>query len=766
MAAPQLTDDLRVWRLVGLVATVVIVLTIPASVLLQPSATDSGPGGAAVFVGRERCVSCHAAASEAWRGSDHDLAMDAATADTVLGDFDDSVFTHRGTSSRFFRTADGFFVETEGPKGTVETFEITHTFGHEPLQQYLIPFPGGRMQALSIAWDSEQDQWFHLYPDREIPSDDWLHWTRGGQNWNGMCAECHSTNLIKGYDASNSTFETTWSEINVSCEACHGPGSRHVEWAEMPPMARPQLDDVGLVIRTSQMTSRELVELCAPCHSRRSELGDYDHSRIDLLDNILPSLLREGLYHADGQIFDEVYVWGSFVQSKMYRNDVRCSDCHDVHSLKLHHEGNALCLQCHRADTYDTADHHFHKKVHEGLPSPGALCVKCHMPEQPYMVVDWRADHSLRVPRPDLTRAIGTPNACSQPGCHPERPLSWLIDATERWYGTAKRHHYGETLAAGRAERPEARDDLVRLAGDTLYPTLVRATALSLLAAYPGEATLEAIRRGLADGEALMRFTALQLLGAFDITGLEEEIAPLLDDPVKAVRLEAVARLVGTPTDRLEDYQQLRLANQLDEYFETMEYSLDFAFAGHNLGNLSARLGELEDAEHYYRAALAIDDLFYPAKANLAVLLSGSGRFEEAETLLREILEAYPDRHDTAYSLGLLLAEMGRMEEAAEALQRAVNGQPLAARARYNLGLVLQELDRLDQAATSLERAVELDPSRPEYLHVLVDHWARRGDAARALALAEVLVDRHPGYAPGPELRAYLSRLSAAQSDR
>jgi predicted CXXCH cytochrome family protein len=461
----------------------------------------------ATFVGREACRPCHEAAFESWLGSDHDLAMDVATAETVRGDFGNAAFTSKGVTSTFFKRDDRFFVNTQGPDGELADFEITHTFGHEPLQQYLVPFPGGRLQCLSIAWNSDRSEWFDLYQDQVIPPDDWLHWTRAAQTWNAMCAECHSTNLRKNFDAESKTYSTTWSEIDVSCEACHGPGSDHVQWAEIQPMARPEIDDYGLVVPTGGISSPEQVELCAPCHVRRTELGDWDHSTSALLDSHLPTLLDQGLYHADGQILDEVYVWGSFTQSKMYANDVRCTDCHDAHSMKLRFEGNDLCLQCHRADAYDTADHHFHKKIHEGQPSDGALCVKCHMPEQPYMVIDWRADHSLRVPRPDLSQSLDTPNACSQGGCHDDKALSWSVDAFTRWYGLAKKPHYGPTLLAGREGRAEARDELVRLAGNELYPAIVRATALSLLGRYPGEESTAAFAVALADPEPLMRHT-------------------------------------------------------------------------------------------------------------------------------------------------------------------------------------------------------------------------------------------------------------------
>jgi predicted CXXCH cytochrome family protein len=682
------------WKLIGVTATAVIVLSVPAWVIRkggEETAAQTVEVGA-TFVGREVCRPCHEAAYSSWQGSDHDLAMDVATAETVRGDFDDAVFNSKGVTSTFFMRDDRFFVNTEGPDGGLADFEITHTFGHEPLQQYLVPFPGGRLQCLSIAWDADLGEWFDLYPDTVIPPDDWLHWTRAAQTWNGMCAECHSTDLRKNFDAASNTSKTTWSEIDVSCEACHGPGSDHVVWAEIQPMARPEIDDYGLILHTGGISSREQVELCAPCHSRRSELGDWDHSTTALLDSHLPSLLEEGLYYADGQILDEVYVWGSFTQSKMYANDVRCTDCHDAHSLKLKLEGNDLCLQCHRADAYDTAEHHFHKKIHEGQPSDGALCVKCHMPERAYMVIDERADHSLRVPRPDLSQTLGTPNACSQGGCHDDKPLSWSLDAFTKWYGQAKKPHYGPTLAAGREGRPEARDDLVRLAGDQLYPAIVRATALSLLGQYPGEASTRAFAIGLADPEPLLRHTAVNSIVASSPEELVELVAPLLFDPMRAVRMQAAVQLADVPDQLLKSYQREALSRGLAEYREAMEYSLDFAFAGHNLGNLAARLGDAAEAETYYRMAISIDDLFYPAKANLAVLLNGEGRNDEAEALLRSILQAYPEQYEVAYSLGLLLAEMGRYVEAERYLAQAAAGMPGHAGAQRNLRAVREYL--------------------------------------------------------------------------
>ncbi len=747
------------WKLAGLIASTVIVLTVPLYAIKESRSRAVRlpiDGPVATFVGRDNCVDCHEEAYESWRESDHDKSMAVAGDSTVVGDFNDAEFEYGDIYARFYTRDGKYFVYTQGPDGELAEFEIAFTFGFEPLQQYLIPFPGGRLQSLTIAWDTELGEWFALYPGQDIPPDDWLHWTRGAQNWNGMCAECHSTNLKKGYDAESKTFSTTWSEIDVSCEACHGPGSRHVEWAEIPPMARPPSENYELVIRTSGISSEQQVELCAPCHSRRTELGDYNHTHTDLLQYLVPALLREGLYFSDGQILEEVYVYSSFQQSKMFRNGVRCSDCHDSHSLELVAEANDLCLQCHRADTYDTYDHHFHKKEHEGKPSDGHLCVKCHMPERPYMVIDERADHSIRVPRPDLTLEIGVPNACSASGCHDDQTVEWSADYFRQWYGEAKKPHFGTTFAAAREGRPEAQAELIRMSVDTLYPAIVRATAVSLLGSYPGEESTAVLKQALADEDPLVRYTAVDNLSVSTPEELVDLVAPLLFDPVKAVRLEAATRLAGIAMGMLEPYQREALEEALREFQEAMEYSLDFSFAGFNLGNLYVSLRDPEKAEPYYRAAIEIDDQFYPAKMNLAVLYNSLGRNEEADTLLREVLAEFPDMYDAAYSLGLLLAEMEQYEEAAEYLQRASQGLPERSRIHYNLGLLEQTLGRNAEAEAALLRALEVEPDNVDYMYALADHYVRNGKLEEALEIAERMIASHPDNDLGSQVKSFI----------
>ena len=292
------------------------------------------------FVGAETCAGCHSAEATQWRGSQHAKAMQHATAETVLGDFNDARFEYYGVRSTFFKRDDRFFVTTDGPDGKLADFEIRYVFGIEPLQQYLIEFPDGRLQALSIAWDARPkskggQRWYHLYPDQNITPADPLHWTRRDQNWNWMCADCHTTKLDRNFDLASNAYSTTFAEMNVACEACHGPGAKHVDWAKagadksaagyglavalderkgtfwMPDAA------TGNAVRNMPLESHRELGVCAQCHSRRAPFDAGMDHRGGLLDSHEISLLTDALYHPDGQQRDEVFNAGSFMQ-RMY----------------------------------------------------------------------------------------------------------------------------------------------------------------------------------------------------------------------------------------------------------------------------------------------------------------------------------------------------------------------------------------------------------------------------------------------------------------
>ena len=726
------------------------------------------PTASAALVDNATCAQCHRAEARAWSGSHHAKAMAKPTPATVSGDFGGVDFEHKGVVSRFFKKGDRYFVRTDGPDGKLADFEIAYTFGVDPLQQYLIELPGGRLQALMIAWDVGRRRWFHLLPEENPPPGDLLHWTGRGQNANTMCIGCHTTGFEKRYDASADTFSSRWSEINVSCQSCHGPGAAHVAWAKTRSPADKTGPRYGLTADFARMAPHAKVETCAMCHARRAELtGTFDAGR-PFMDQFLPVALGPGLYHADGQQDAEVYAFGSFRQSKMYRLGVTCTDCHDAHSSKLKAEGNAVCTQCHSptgdrrfptaAKLFDDPSHHHHQ-----AGSKGAECTSCHMPAKDYMVVHSRPDHSLRVPRPDLSVSLGTPNACT--GCHAGQPASWAVDAVDRWYGADRPRpaDFAETLAVGRSGRAEAVPKLDTLAGDAEMPAIVRASALDLLRGY-GDAAYPAAMQSLGDADPAVRRSAVSALEGMRPGTRLAQLGPRLSDPVRAVRIEAARVLSSVPAAEFNPDMRAKFEAALAEFVAVQGTSLDMPGAHLNLAVVAENQGRPDEAEKEYLAALKLDPDFMPARLNLARAYSLTGRSRDAERILRDGLLRVPGQGDLHYSLGLLLAEQNRLAEAAAVLTEAARLLPERPRVHYNQGLALQRLGRRPEAESALLKAQSLVPSDRAIVYALAVFYSQDRRWFLALPWAEKLVALDPA---DSQAQQFLAQLRAnAQRDR
>lgn len=735
------------------------------------------PRPAMTFVGREACAKCHAPEAARWKGSHHALAMQEANESTVLGNFRDATFTHFGVTSTFSKREGKFFVKTDGPDGKLHEYPIAYTFGVYPLQQYLIAFPGGRYQALNVCWDARPageggQRWFHLYPKEEVAHDDPLHWTGPYQNWNFMCAECHSTNVRKGYSAASNSYATTWSEIDVSCEACHGPGSRHAAWGEAVRAGKAAAGDAdkglafalgetpraswvvdpstGIAKRSVPRTSHAEIEMCGRCHARRSvAAADYEWGR-PLLDTHRPALLDRGLYYADGQIQDEVYEYGSFLQSKMYASGVSCSDCHNPHDLKVPVSPDRVCALCHQPEKFDTPRHHFHK-----AGSTGARCTACHMPTRNYMVVHARHDHSFRVPRPDLSTALGTPDACT--GCHRDRKAAWAAATALNWWGGKRRErpHYGEAIRAGRDILPGAGKMLGELAGDTARPAIVRSTALTLFTPTAAAVPRTLLAPALGDADPLVRLGAVAAASTLEPPDRMALLSPLLRDPILTVRIEAARFLASVPKDLMTSSDRTDLAAALSDYVKSQQVDADRAEAHVNLGALAAEQGDLARAEAEYRKALELAPFFGAASVNLADLFRQQGRELEAEKLLRQGLAASPLDPGVHHALGLALVRVKRLPEAVAELEKAAELAPDDPHYACVYGLAL-EPGNPSRARAVLEKAQSRHPGDRELLEALAAVHARAGDwtaTADAIRKLEAL-------APGdPRTRALVEGL-------
>lgn len=693
--------------------------------------------------------------------------MDLATDSTVLADFNNVTFENDGIVSRMFRDGEKYMIHTEGEDGEMHDFHVKYVFGVEPLQQYMIEFDRTpdmkenevpRVQVLRLSWDTTKKEWFYLRPPDvtdKLEPDDPLHWTGIGQRWQTMCADCHSTNLKRNFDAKSNQYHTTFSEIDVSCEACHGPGSLHVELANSSSIFWDRRYGYGLAKLKGEDPEPQL-QSCAPCHSRRGLLDTDFQAGDSYCDHFQLELLQEDTYFADGQIKDEVYVYGSFIQSKMYHKGIRCTDCHDPHSLELKHPGNETCTSCHQhaSGKYDVPSHHHHVPGTEG-----AKCVNCHMPQRTYMAVDPRRDHSLRVPRPDLSVSIGTPNACS--GCHVQDQLNqvpeaqrsslteyanwlqlaeegdetiaslvnqtdqWCDDACEQWYGTERKKppHFAETIANFRKNRlsPSPEDDvesikaMLKLAtqNDAQSPAIARASALNELAATgTSNAFPAAVSLLKKQSESpLVRGAAINLFMMAPQSITRKALMPLLSDDTQLIRNEAARVLVASGTyQNLSSSEQSRVNFALKDVKRSLMAAADRAGAHLGWAMICEGQGRLEDAVEAYRTAIRVEPNTTGPRSNLSSLLEGlasqqpapqaAQTMQEAKKLRREELPLLerdanlaPENASVQYRYGLALYLAGDMTEAMKRLELAAKLEPEVADFTQARNLLQEKLD-------------------------------------------------------------------------
>ncbi len=708
-------------------------------------AGTSTPVLPATYAGSDKCQSCHEKEHSLWKDSHHYQAMLPASDETVLGDFSGSEFEYAGTHSRFYQKDGKFFVETDNEKGELQEFEIRYTFGFYPLQQYLVPFPNGRYQALNIVWDSRLEaeggqRWVHLYPGEAVTHEDGLHWTGSFQNWNSRCAACHSTRLEKNYSNTADSYQTSWTEINLGCEACHGPASSHLAWAastqdtpaktdhaaftfslaDRGPWGPGKSGAVNTLTRLDGKRPQGQIGMCGACHARRSEMSE-DHSGKAFDDLFQLRLLEDGYYFPDGQINDEVYVYGSFLQSSMSQSGVVCSNCHDPHSNKVLADDNSLCTQCHDNKTYNNAEHHHHPEK-----SNGSSCVNCHMPVKTYMVVDDRHDHSFRVPEPRLTLELGTPNTCNQ--CHTDKDARWALTALENWGVSSEiRASHAPILARARQGDAGVLPELMALANDPAVPGIIRATAVLEIGAFPSRETMQALQQHLGSKDMLVRAAAARSLGFLPVAQRYQLLQPLISDPIKSVRMEVAGQLSELALTQLPAQYAEELTTLREEYLETLKLNADMPEAQLNLGNYYIATGDGLQAEKAYRQAINLSPAFTPALLNLADLYRANGLDRQAATLLEKAVKMSPEDPATHHAMGLALVRQKNLDEAVEFLGKAAELDPASVRYAYVYAVALYENKRHDQAISVLEAALEKQPGNQEIIAALGSYYQQQG---------------------------------------
>lgn len=702
----------------------------------QPGAPDTPPKNE--FTGNVSCQSCHQQEHAQWLTSHHYMAMQPANDTNVYGDFSDATLTADGVTSKFYKRDGKFFIHTEDEKGTYREMEVKYIFGFTPLQQYLVEFPGGRMQATRMSWDTKAKKWFHQYAGEKIPAGDWLHWTGNGQNWNTMCASCHSTNLNKGYDEGTDTYNTTYNDINVSCESCHGPGKNHIDYINGDEYKDGEKIEGSLLMLYKTGNRMTAINTCGYCHARRSDIAGNPFPGAEVMEDYIPELPTSDFFFADGQMNDEDYNYTSYLQSKMFHRGVQCTNCHNPHTNKLKLDGATVCAQCHAQDAYESEKHTLHK-----IGTKEVNCITCHMPSKLYMGNDLRHDHSFRIPRPDLTAKYGTPNTCN--ACHADKSAQWAAQAIEKGYGKKPGYHWSENLVPGSQLDGNSESHLSKLAADSSVPNIVRAATMRYLGQLNDENAGRTLLKYLNDSSAMVRYTALKGLRNFAPQLWLSSAAPSLSDKVRAVRIAAADLYLDVPQNQFpqEYFQAYTLAkNELDRF---IHYQTDFAQGNLQAGDYFMRINDRPSAEKYYKRALAKDSLLVNARVNLASNLNATGKNTEALEQLKIAARIQPGSDHIFYTLGLLYSEMGDLKNAETSFRQTVNLNPAHVRALYNYGLLLSQNGRNGEAEKLFLQALKTDPANGDVLYALTILYIQEKQQDRAIATGKVLKQYHGG---------------------
>jgi tetratricopeptide (TPR) repeat protein len=692
-----------------------------------------------IYIGSANCKTCHEKEFNEWKMSDHFKAMQAVNDSSVAGNFNNQIFIADGVKNVFFRKDGKYFINTQSEDGSNRNYEVKYTFGYFPLQQYLIEFPNGKMQAARTSWDAKNKKWFHQYPGQKIQPHDWLHWTGNAQNWNTMCAVCHSTKLQKNYNTEKDGYTTTYSEINVSCESCHGAGKLHADYINGDYKKGNKIAGsyLKLVAADEQVAQ---INTCAPCHARASAISsnsfNAEMQSNELLDYLIPESPTTENYHADGQANNEDYIYTSFAESKMFYRGVKCSNCHNPHSGKLIRTGNLVCMQCHTPE-HNTSTHTFH-----ATGSAGAECKNCHMPGKAYMGNDMRFDHTFRVPRPDLSVKYNMPNACNN--CHTNKSAQWASDAVIKWYGKNRKYSFAEDLIPGSKTGTPAETHLLQLMADTSVPAIVQSAAVKYLGEHHSNSSVNSLLQSLHHTDAIVRYQTLNSLTNFPSSVWMNAAGNLLSDKVKAVRIAAAQLYCVLPDNEIPSSFFAAYTSAKKELENYLSYQTDFAVGNVMLGDYFLKTKNYTGAEKFYKKALQKDSNMNYVRLNLSSVYNINSKNKDALNILLEAQKIDPKNDRIYYNLALLYVEMGNKQEAAVAFEKAITLHTVNPRLFYNYGLLLDGMGNIKKSIAVFRQGLIIEPQNPDLNYVLALAYIKNGQQAKAKVVSIFLQKTYP----------------------
>lgn len=285
---------------------------------------------------------------------------------------------------------------------------------------------------------------------------------------------------------------------------------------------------------------------------------------------------------------------------------------------------------------------------------------------------------------------------------------------------------------------------MMEVVDDSTESPIARATALAGLPVDADRQTLAALSRGLADPSPLVRLGALQSASQLPPERRGAFVAPLLDDPMSTVRIDASRLQVGSRLTSSNEQPALERATR--EFIAAQQHNADRADARTNLGSFYADQGEWERAEFQLRQAIQIDPFFLPAYVNLADVFGAEhpARDADAEQMLRKAAARAPSDATVHHALGLVLVRLHRLDEARAEFARASQLDPTNVRFGYVYAVALNTIGQVKESIAELNRVLALDPDNPETLSALVSYYTARGDSLLAKKYSDRLQELPP----------------------
>lgn len=518
--------------------------------------TGDQPG----YVTQDQCAACHPGPYQSWHDSFHRRMTQYATPDSVLGDFNERDFEVDGHRIHLQQRGDEFWAEMVDPDWTHDQARakagwpgyrlqrpeeaprlwtrIGLVTGSHRFQAYWVASKHGNLQlGFPLAWLVDEQRWvprkdtFIRDPDAESPH----------QIWNMNCIQCHTTGGVPNPDPLTGRLESKAADLGIACEACHGPGERHVEAYRNPfrrylQYARAQPDP--FIINPARLAPHASTEVCGQCHAMKYVPDHKEYMKTGFtyrpgaeLDAATP-LLRHPRRQASSRVPDEIRTNAQFMDNIFWpdgmirvtgreysglvespchvRGGLSCLSCHSMHAsspddqLASGMTGNQACVQCHTALGKDLSAHTRHRPE-----SSGSQCYNCHMPYATYGLLKVVRNHQIDSPSARSTLETGRPNACNL--CHLDQTLQWTANHLVAWTG-----------------KPSPR-----------LPPEHQSVSLAVLSLLKGDVAQRALVAGNAGNEDARNASGDNWLAFY--------LAGLLDDPYPAIRYMSWASLRKLP---------------------------------------------------------------------------------------------------------------------------------------------------------------------------------------------------------------------------